>query len=242
MATEKKGLFITGTGTGVGKSILCAALARHLRERGVDIGVMKPLETGVPDPVQAGEDARLLAWAATSTDSLEQISPYRFKAPASPATASRAEQRPVNYSELLEKARELLGKHEFTLIEGAGGLMVPIAGGFLIADLARDLGLELLVVADAGLGTINHTLTTLTTARFLELNVAGYVINRMPSEPDLAEKSVPHDLASLTIDELLAVIPEVKGTAEEQVDAVAQLLPGLPSWPLLNRLLPRGKG
>ena len=236
--TKRKGLFVSGTGTGVGKTIVAAALARHLKRAGIDVGVMKPLETGVASPENAGEDAQLLAEAAQSTESLERIAPYRFKTPAAPATAARLEQQPVDYSQLIQDARELVDRHDFTLIEGAGGLMVPVAGGFLIADLAREIGLELLVVADPFLGTINHTLTTLLAARYLEIPVAGYIINRMPADPSPAEKAVPHDLASLTIEELLAVIPAVEGTAQQQVERVAELLPNLASWPLLKRFLP----
>jgi len=238
VTTEKKGLFISGTGTGVGKSIIGSGLAKHLRSKGLDVGVMKPLETGVADPTQGGDDARLLAWAASATDQMAQINPYCFKTPAAPATASRLENRPVAYAELVAQGRALIARHDFTIIEGAGGLMVPVSGGFLIADLAKDLGLDVLVVADAALGTINRTLTTLTAARYLELQIAGYIINRMPQDPTAAETSAPHDLASLTFEELLAVIPEVTGDAHEQVDAVARLLPTLPSWPLLRTLFP----
>lgn len=235
---EPQGLFITGTGTGVGKTIFTAALALHLRAAGIDVGVMKPLESGVPDVSKAGEDGELLRWAAANNDSLEATCPYRFKNATAPGTAARLENQPVRYTELVLGAKELVSHHQFTLIEGAGGLMVPIAGGFLISDLAKDIGLPLLVVADAQLGTINHSLLTLLAARYLELEVAGYILNRMPAAPGVAEKSVPHDLASLTIEELLAVIPEVAGGPREMIEKIAALLPTLPSWPLLKRYLP----
>jgi dethiobiotin synthetase len=237
-ATEPRGLFITGTGTAVGKTIFAAALAMHLRKSGVDVGVMKPLETGVADVTKAGEDGELLRWAAANGDSLETSCPYRFENAAAPATASRLEQQPVNYTDLVLDSKKLVEQHQFTLIEGAGGLMVPIAGGFLISDLARDIGLPMLVVADAQLGTINHSLLTLLAARYLEIEVVGYILNRMPTVPNVAEKAAPHDLASLTIEELLAVIPEVEANPREMVEQVAMLLPTLPSWPLLKKYLP----
>ncbi len=180
----------------------------------------------------------MLRWAADCKDSVEEVCPYRFTTPSAPATASRMEQRPVRYSDLVAGAKKLILKHEFTLVEGAGGLMVPIAGGFLVSDLAKDLGLPLLVVADAQLGTINHTLLTLLAARYLDLDIAGYVINRMPEIPGVAEKAAPHDLASLTIEELLAVIPEFVGEKKDMVEKLAELIPMLPSFPLLKRLLP----
>ncbi len=236
---EPQGLFITGTGTGVGKTVFCAALARCLYRAGVDVGVMKPLESGVEDVTAPGEDGALLRWAAESKDPPELSCPYRFKNATAPATASRQEQKPVHYSDLVQSAKEMVARHQFTLIEGAGGLMVPIAGGFLISDLAKEIGLPLLVVADLKLGTINHSLLTLLAARYLEIEVAGYVLNRMPADPTLAEKSAPHDLASLTVDELLAVIPEVKAEPRQMIEELARVLPTLPSWPLLKRCLPR---
>ena len=236
---EHGGLFVTGTGTGVGKTILTASLAYFLRRQGIDVGVMKPLETGVKDTSKAGEDGVLLRWAAQTDEPLEQTCPYRFVAPAAPATAARLEQRTVDYSQLVADTKAQIARHRFCLIEGAGGLMVPIAGGFLVADLVRDCGLPLLVVADVRLGTINQTLQTLLAARYLDLEVAGYILNRMPQEPSVAEKHAPHDLASLTREELLAVLPELSGNAEEMIAALAHRLPELPSWPLLKRLLPR---
>jgi len=236
---EPQGLFITGTGTAVGKTIFTAALAMHLRKVGVDVGVMKPLESGVKDVTKAGEDGELLRWAAASTDSLERSCPYRFKNATAPATAARLEQQPVHYTDLVLNAKKLVNQHQFTLIEGAGGLMVPIAGGFLISDLAKDIGLPLLVIADAQLGTINHCLLTLLAARYLGIEVAGYILNRMPAKPSAAEKSAPHDLASLAIEELLAVIPEVAGSPREMIEHVSTALPKLPSWTLLQKYLPR---
>jgi dethiobiotin synthetase len=237
---EPKGLFITGTGTGVGKTIFTAALARFLRQQGVDVAVMKPVESGVADKTRAGGDTELLRWAAATDEPLEIISPYRFETAAAPATASRLEKLTVDYAALVDSAKKLSGRHRFTLIEGAGGLMVPIAGGFLIADLAKDIGLPLLVVGDVQLGTINHCLLTLLAAHFLEIEVAGYVLNRMPEYPSPAEQSAPHDLASLTKDELLAVIPAISGTQQAMVATIADLLPELPSWRLLKRVLPSG--
>ena len=236
---DSRGLFVTGTGTAVGKTIFTAALAMHLRKSGIDVGVMKPLESGVEDVTRAGEDAELLRWAAVSSDPLEATCPYRFESATAPGTASRLEKQPVDYTKLVLTAKQLVGQHQFTLIEGAGGLMVPIAGGFLVSDLAKDIGLPLLIVADARLGTINHTLLTLLAARYLEIEIAGYILNRMPGVPSAAEKNAPHDLASLTIEELLAVIPEVEGLPREMIEQISTVLPTLPSWPLMKKYLPR---
>ena len=236
--SNMRGLFVTGTDTGVGKTAVTGALALCLRHQGIDVGVCKPCETGVIDSAKPGEDGALLCWAAASTDAFEQACPLRFPTPAAPATAARLEQRKIDYSALVQTTKDLINRHQFTLIEGSGGLMVPLAGGILIADLVRDLDLPLLVVADAQLGTLNHSLLTLLAARYFELNLAGYVINRMPSSPLAAEKAVPHDLASLTYAELLGVLPEITGNPREVVQQMAECLPQLPTWSLWRQHLP----
>ena len=153
------GLFVTGTDTGVGKTLVSCALARGLREAGVDIGVMKPVETGVPE---AGpEDARALAVAAAVTDPIEVICPMQFNLPAAPAAAARAEGRQARIESLSKTWQTLRNRYEFMLVEGAGGLLVPFDDETTMADLAACWELPVLVVARACLGTINHTLLTL---------------------------------------------------------------------------------
>jgi dethiobiotin synthetase len=169
------GVFVTGTDTGVGKTVVACALARALRAAGVDVGVMKPCETGVgPDgPL----DALALRAAAGSADPLEDVCPQTFALPAAPAVAAEAESALVDRALVLEAAASLRARHEFLLVEGAGGLLVPIAPGFDMADLARDLGLPVLVVARAALGTINQTLLTLEALARRGLALAGVVVS-----------------------------------------------------------------
>lgn len=237
-ANKPRGLFITGTDTGVGKTLVAAALSLFLREKGIDVGVMKPAETGIEDPAELGPDAELLRWASGSMDDPEEICPYRFKAPLAPAVAASKEQVRINYSDLLDQAKSLIDRHQFTIIEGAGGLMVPLAGGLLMADLARELKLPLLVVTRPNLGTINHTMLTLFTAQAMELPVAGYMINRMPAEQGLAEETAPHSLASLTTENLLGVLNQVAGDDQQKARILAAELAGLPTLPLLKCHLP----
>lgn len=237
-ANKPRGLFITGTDTGVGKTLVASALALYLKEKGVDVGVMKPAETGVDNPEALGSDAELLRWASASTDLPEDICPYRFKVPLAPAVAASKEQIRINYSDLVTQAKALIDRHQFTIIEGAGGLMVPLAGGLLMADLARELELPLLVVTRPNLGTINHTLLTLFSARAMELPVAGYMINRMPAEQGLAEETASHSLASMTTEELLGVLSQFDGSDQEKVRAMAFELAALPTLPLLKKYLP----
>lgn len=226
-------VFVTGTDTGVGKTIVSAALARYLTTAGAKVEVMKPFETGVTDPERPGPDAELLAWAADSTTPIDLIAPYRFEPPVAPAQALGENHAVIDIEEVLAKARKLRESADFVIIEGAGGLMVPICGGFLMADFALQLGIPTLVVTRPGLGTINHTLLTVFAARNMGLPLAGFLINGMPERPDLAEREAPHMLAALASAELLGVLPQAFGNDHEKVDTLARYLPTLPTLPWL---------
>ncbi|WP_303721804.1 dethiobiotin synthase [Malonomonas rubra] len=235
---KAKGLFITGTDTGVGKTLVAAALTKMLVDKGVQVGVMKPAETGVNQPEQLGLDGNLLKWAAQNQQTDDSICPYRLRAPLAPSVAASKERIRIAYSRLVEQAKNTINEYDFTIIEGAGGLMVPLAGGFLMADYARAVGLPLVVVCRPNLGTINHTLLTLFSARNLDLPVAGYLINNMPSEQTVAEETVAHSLASLTTDELLGVLNQATGNAQEKVTQLAEQISRLKTYSLLARHLP----
>lgn len=170
-----RGLFVTGTDTGVGKTVVSCALARALRARGHDVGVMKPVETGVEASGPA--DALALRSAAGVEDPLEWICPERFALPAAPNVAAAAEGREVKLDAVRTAFARLAATHEVCLVEGAGGFLVPIRNGYAMADLARELGLPVLVVARAALGTINHTRLTLEAIEARALPLAGVVIS-----------------------------------------------------------------
>jgi dethiobiotin synthetase len=228
-----RGLFITGTDTGVGKTLIAAALARHFARRGFNVGVMKPCETGVDDVHHPGEDARLLRWAANSRDDDNLIAPYRFKEPLAPSLAAEREGSIIDPVRICDALTTMRTGKDLVIVEGAGGLMVPLRGGYLVADLARQLGLPLLVVSRAALGTINHTLLTIFAARSMELPMAGFVINRMPKNPGVAEQEAPHLLAALASADLLGVFPEVDGPPESRVDQLADVIAASPTLPWL---------
>ena len=230
---EIRGLFVTGTDTGVGKTLVAAALARFLRRKGIDVGVCKPVESGVADPSRPGPDAELLRFAAQSTDADELLAPLRLRLPLAPAVAAEEEGVRVSPESLVSVIGQLGREHQFLIVEGCGGLMVPLAGGYLVADLVRESGLPLLTVGRAGLGTINHTLLTLFAARSMGLPLAGFLINGMPEEPGPAEKSAPHTLASLASADLLGVLPQVAGSEQEKVLALTEELERLPTLPWL---------
>ncbi|BCA79776.1 dethiobiotin synthase [Desulfuromonas sp. AOP6] len=233
---SKAGVFVTGTDTGVGKTMVTAAIALYLRERGVNVGVMKPIETGVTDTARLGEDGDLLQWAAGTTDAPELITPYRFKAPLAPSVAAKKEERTIDISVILTAAETLRQRHEFLLIEGAGGLMVPLAGGLLLADLARQLAYPLLVVARPDLGTINHTLLTTFAAQGMNIPLAGFMINNMPKNPDEVCASAPKALVTLASADLLGVLTHQNGSPRDIVTALAREISGINTlpWMLMN--------
>jgi len=165
------GYFVTATDTGVGKTFITAALAMALRARGRDVAVLKPVQSGATSTDPAGDAALLGADCV-----------YTFAAPLAPLVAARAEGRTIEPGPILARAEELAREHELLLLEGAGGLLTPLAEGFDLADLAVAIGLPLIVVARAGLGTVNHTLLTIEAARRRELEIAGVVLNGKTDE------------------------------------------------------------
>ncbi|MEJ2492336.1 MAG: dethiobiotin synthase [Desulfuromonadales bacterium] len=237
MAVDKAGpaIFITGTDTGVGKTLVTAALAYHLRNKGLRVGVMKPIETGVANPASWGPDAQLLCWAAQSSDDPQLVAPYRFELPASPHQAAAAVSERVDPRVIIDALQVLRTANDLVLVEGAGGLMVPIDGGFLMADLVAQLAIPLLVVTHPRLGTLNHTLLTTFAARAMGLDLAGLVINAMPETPDSVVAEAPHLLASLASADLLGVLPEVIGSDQDKVTQLAAAVAELPTYSWLLR-------
>lgn len=230
-------VFVTGTDTGIGKTVVASALARYLTLRGLRVGVMKPVETGVARPERPGADAQLLAWAARAKDPERLIAPCRFREPASPAQAAALEDTHIDPVSLENSLRELAGGKDFVIVEGAGGLMVPMRGGYLTADFVRQLGLPLLIVAGTRLGTLNHTLLTVFAAQAMQIPVAGIILNGMPAKPNRAEQEAPHLLAMTASADLLGVLPELPGGERERIERLAEQLGKLPTlgW-LLNAL------
>ena len=205
-----KGIFITGTDTGVGKTVVTAGLAAALRDAGVDVGVMKPVETGCPGYADGrhGADAEFLARCAGVEDSPDLVCPYRLRDPLAPSIAAELEGVTLDLERIRDSYRVLAARHEIVLVEGAGGLAVPIRDDYLMAHLARDLDLPLLVVARPSLGTLSHTFLTVRYAESLGLRVLGVVVSNVPSEyhQGLAERTNPQLLPRLTGVPLLATL------------------------------------
>jgi dethiobiotin synthetase len=191
-----QGIFVTGTGTEVGKSVVAAVAARTLAGTGQRVAVFKPAVTGLAEPDVAEPDHELLRRAAASTQSDDEIAPYRYDPPASPHLAAELAGGEISNRRLLEAAREAASGADALVCEGVGGLLVPLSRDYLVRDLARDLGLPLLVAASPGLGTINHTLLTLEAARSAGLEVAAVVLTPWPAQPGALEESNRETIAS----------------------------------------------
>jgi dethiobiotin synthetase len=180
----RRGLFVTGTDTGAGKSVVAAAICAALAARGEPVAALKPVVTGLDEP--PGEwppDHVLLARAAGQTP--EQVAPYRYGPPLSPHFAAELAGETIEPARILAAARA----HDPLVCEGVGGLMVPITPGYLMRDLAVDLALPVVIASRTGLGTINHTLLTIESARAAGLSVAAVVMTPWPSEPEPIERS-----------------------------------------------------
>jgi dethiobiotin synthetase len=182
------GLFVTGTDTGVGKTVVAAGIARALADAGADVGVMKPAETGHAGPGWP-PDAAMLRDAARSRDPREIVVPFVYREPLAPLVAARREGRPIRL-EILRAAFDTLGAaHDVVFVEGAGGLAVPLAENATMADLAIEIGLPLLVVARPGLGTLNHTFLTVAHARSRGLPVAAVAVSGFDTGADVAHRT-----------------------------------------------------
>lgn len=189
------GLFVTGTSTEVGKTVVAAVLARTLAEEGRRVAVFKPAVTGLEE--EGETDHALLRRASGSNQSDEQIAPYRYQPPASPHLAAALAGEEIEPERLRQAAREAAADADAIVCEGVGGLLVPLSPTYLVRDLATDLGYPLVVVASPGLGTINHTLLTLESARAAGLEVAAVVLNPWPEDPTEIERDNRETIAKL---------------------------------------------
>jgi dethiobiotin synthetase len=177
-----RGVFVTGTGTEVGKTVVAAVIARELLAKGVRVAVFKPAVTGLAE--EREPDHALLRRAASSAQPDAEIAPYRYRPPVSPHLAAELAGERIEPGLLLKAAERAAADADALVCEGVGGLLVPLTLGYLVRDLALDLGLPLVIAASPGLGTINHTLLTLEAARSLGLEVAAVVFTPWPRQPD----------------------------------------------------------
>lgn len=226
-----RGLFITGTDTGVGKTAVAAGLAAWCRRQGMDVGVMKPIATGGLRASRARElvssDARVLAEAAGVRDAWSLVNPVCYREPLAPYAAALRSRRPVAWGRIRAAFEALAARHRFLIVEGIGGLLVPLSPRRTVVDLVRLLELPVVIVSRRRLGTLNHTLLTVQAARQARLRVVGVVLNA--SEPPtsdageaLAERTNPEVLRRCLPVPLLGNFPHrpARGASASQDDLV----------------------
>jgi dethiobiotin synthetase len=213
-----KGVFITGTDTGVGKTLVACGIARLLKSWGVKVGVMKPLATGDQ------EDARRLIKAVDLDEPLDVVNPQYFKAPLAPSVAADLEGRKVNSENIYKAYWHLSKKYDVMIVEGIGGVKVPLGESTYVVDLIEALRLPALVVSRAGLGTLNHTLLTLDALAQEKIPVIGVLFNNGTGKT-LVEKTNPDALQEHTT---VQVLGHLRHQSLRDPDAIAHALGRLP--------------
>jgi dethiobiotin synthetase len=174
-----RGVFITATDTGAGKTVVTAALAVALRSHGYAVGVMKPIETGVMSSTDSGSDAARLRMAAGSSDALTLIRPYAFRLPLAPIDAARLEKRTLTLPTIMRAFHTLQSRYQMLLVEGAGGIYVPVKSSLYVVNIISQMKLQVVVIGRIGLGGINHALLTLEALRRRGIPVLALVLNQM---------------------------------------------------------------
>lgn len=223
-----RGLFVTATDTGVGKTVVAAAIIAALRARGAQVAAFKPVVTGAdepPDPDWPPDDELLAAAAGMRA---EDVTAARFGPPVSPHLAAALADAPLDQALLRGTFAARAAAADLTIVEGVGGLLVPLTPDYLVRDLARDCGLPLLVVAHPGLGTISHTLLTLEAARAVGLRVAAVVVTPWSERPSAMEADNLATIARLGAVEV-ATLPTLPRANLELLAAAGARLP-LDRW------------
>lgn len=223
-----RGCFVTGTDTGAGKTVVAAAIVASLRAGGTAVRALKPVITGLDDSTDPGwpHDHELLARISGSTP--DDVTFARYGPPVSPHLAAELAGAGLRPDELLDAVLGSARDDEVLVVEGVGGLLVPLSDGYDVRQLARDLGLRLVIAARPGLGTINHTLLTIEAARAGGLEIAGVVLTPWPLEPTEIERS-NRDTIELLGSINVRTLPRVAGATPELLAAAGDQLP-LDQW------------
>ncbi|AUJ24142.1 ATP-dependent dethiobiotin synthetase BioD 1 [Virgibacillus dokdonensis] len=185
-----KGIFITGTDTDVGKTVIASGIAATLKEKNMDVGVFKPLLSGISRN-HANSDTSLLKHMSQTSLTHAEITPYEFSQPLAPSVAAQLEDKEICMQAVLDHWEKIKDRHDFFIVEGAGGISVPLGKDFLVSDLAIALKLPILIVARPNLGTVNHTYLTVYYAKQVGIPIVGIVINGKSNQPNIDEITNP---------------------------------------------------
>jgi len=215
---KSKAIFITGTDTGVGKTVVCAGLAAAFKNKGMDVGVMKPIATGVKRQRDKyiSSDAKFLINASKVKDDASLINPYSIDLPLAPNIAFKLRKKNISLDKIKDCFYKLSTKHSLLLIEGIGGLLVPIYDNYLVANFIKDLDVPLLIVSRNGLGTINHTLLTLKQADEFGIEILGIIFNRtINGAKDISQKTNPGIIQKIAKVNIFGELPYIKSVNVE---------------------------
>lgn len=190
---KPNGIFITGTDTDVGKTFVASGLAACMKEDGIDIGVMKPVATG------SRSDADLLIKASNVKDAIDDMNPIYLSVAASPLAASRLLGEGIDISKIKRSFERLMSKHEYMIVEGIGGIMVPITQSYLVIDMIRELELPVLIVCRGALGTINHTLLTIHACKTNSIKISGIIANNISNRMESKSIDIIKELTDLPL-------------------------------------------
>jgi dethiobiotin synthetase len=214
-----RGFFITGTDTGVGKTVIAAAVIKALHAKGIQACGMKPIETGCQSIGETlfPSDGMFLKKVARMDETINHITPYCFASPVAPSVASETENRVISTAVIMEAFAKLLAKYGTVVVEGIGGILVPIRRDFFVIDLVRELNLPLIVVSKPSLGTINHTLLTVNYALNMGVTVSGIIMNfTRPQGGTIAEETNPHVIQQMCPVPLIGIFPYLN-TMEDEI-------------------------
>ena len=227
---KRKGLFVTGTDTGVGKTLIAGAIAKILSDKGLKVGVFKPIATGCHRRWEGlvSIDSEFLAHCANSDLSLATITPVGYVTPAAPIVSAACDGSAIDFDRIAAAYKDICESSEIVIVEGIGGVRVPLTIEFDLLDLAVEFGLPVVIIARPNLGTINHTLMTIDCVRAAELKIAGVVINGY----DATKAAVAEDTAEQVITQcsgvnVLSVVPFDETVDIEEPNLGEMIVPSL---------------
>ena len=219
-----KGFFITGTDTGVGKTVITVALIKAICRLGFTACGMKPIESGClqQGDVLVPSDGMFIKTIAHMEENIRHITPCRFKSPLAPLPASEIEGIPVDFEKIKKAFADLSKKYDVVIVEGIGGLLVPIAKNYFVIDMAKIFNLPLIVVSRPSLGTINHTMLTVNYAIKEGPQVAGIIINyNQPPESTLAEATNPEIIKRISPVPVIGIFPYLTDMESATIEKAA---------------------
>ncbi len=219
----EKGIFVLGTDTNVGKTTISMAISAAIRARGIDIGVCKPMMSGMKR-ADCTSDASLLKEMSGDTNTLEAINPFQFDERVTPYIAAKRQNKIITLAEVKAAWLKIADTHEFYLVEGAGGLMAPMGAGYHVGHIAQVIGLPVVIVARPSLGTVNHTLLTIEAVRSLGLSIAGVIINGVRSgELTIPEQTNPQLIEEFSGVPIIGQFPKLEEIEKHKLAGIAEV-------------------